>query len=174
MLLEDFTSEFARYRTIGERALEQIPDAALNRVPAADANSVAMIVRHIGGNLRSRFTDFLTSDGEKPWRDRDTEFVEREYSRAEVHDWWQAGWSVVEGQLAALSDADLGRQVAIRGQPLTVHAALSRSVAHVAYHVGQIVLLARMMTAEEWRWISIPKGASKEYNDRPNLEKTPR
>ena len=116
------------YRVLGERALAQMSDAALNQVPAAEANSAAMIVRHLGGNLVSRFTDFLTADGEKPWRDRDAEFEARAYSRDEVDAWWRRGWDVVEGQLAGLAGADLTRTVTIRGQPLTVHAALTRSV----------------------------------------------
>lgn len=163
-MLSDFVSEFKRYRTLGEKALAQMPDEALNRVTADEGNSAAMIVRHIGGNLLSRFTDFLTSDGEKPWRDREREFEERPYSRAEMEEVWQRGWSVLEAQLAALSDADLGRQVSIRGQPMTVHAALCRSTTHVAYHVGQIVLLARGEAQGAWQSLSIPRGKSDEFN----------
>ena len=173
-MLNDFVDEFQRYRRTGERALDQVPDAALDLVPAPDANSVAMIVRHMSGNLTSRFTDFLTSDGEKPWRARDREFDERPYTRAELDALWQDGWAVLETTLAGLTDADLGATVSIRGQPLTVHAALCRSLAHMAYHVGQLVLLARMHAAEPWRWISIPKHASDAYNARPDMEKAPK
>lgn len=172
-MTNDFIDEYRRYRLIGERALQQLPDPALNHVSAPDGNSAAMIVRHLSGNLKSRFTDFLTSDGEKPWRDRDEEFAERTYSRREVEEMWAAGWAAVEHALAELTDADLSREVRIRGQPLSVHAALCRSMSHASYHVGQLVLLAREGAEAPWRWISIPKGESKAYNTKPNLEKGP-
>ncbi len=162
-MIADFAKEYSTYRQIGERAITQVPDAALNRITAKDGNSIAMIVRHMSGNLVSRFTDFLTTDGEKPSRDRDSEFVEHQYSRAEVNEMWTTGWRAAETTLSELSDADLARVVTIRQQPLTVHAALCRSLAHASYHVGQIVLLARTGT-DEWKWISIPKGASQAYN----------
>jgi hypothetical protein len=170
-MIQDFVDEYRRYRAIGEKALAQVSDEGLNRIPAPDGNSIAMIVRHMGGNLASRFTDFLTEDGEKPWRNRDEEFETREYTRAEVESWWARGWEVVEREVGRLSDARFGDTVLIRRQPLTVHAALSRSLAHVAYHVGQIVLLARMTADAQWQWISIPKGGSTEYNADPRLEK---
>ena len=173
-MLSDFVDEYRRYRATGERALAQVPDAALDLVPAPDANSVAMIVRHMSGNLTSRFTDFLSSDGEKPWRERDHEFDDRPYARAEMDALWRDGWGVLEATLAGLTDADMVSTVTIRGQPLTVHAALSRSLAHVAYHVGQLVLLARMHAGEPWRWISIPKHGSDAYNARPDMEKAPK
>ena len=169
--IEDFLGEYRRYRAIGEKALAQVSDDALNRIPAADGNSIAMVVRHMGGNLASRFTNLLTEDGEKPWRDRDAEFETRPYTRAEVDALWAHGWDVVEREVAALTDAQLGATVHIRNQPLTVHAALCRSLAHVAYHVGQIVLLARMAADAEWQWISIPKGGSDAYNANPQHEK---
>jgi hypothetical protein len=174
MSIDDFRTEYRRYRVIAERALAQIPDSALNHVPAPDGNSAAMIVRHMSGNLRSRFTDFLSADGEKPSRDRDAEFLEGAYSRLEVDALWAQGWDVLESTLAGLSDWDLARTVTIRQQPLSVHAALCRSLAHVAYHVGQLVLLARMAATGEWQWISIPKGASEAYNAAPHSEKAPR
>jgi hypothetical protein len=132
-----------------------------------------VIVRHISGNLESRFTDFLSSDGEKPWRDRDAEFAGMNYGRDEIDRLWESGWSVVERELALLSDGDLERRVTIRGQPFTVHEALSRSLAHTAYHVGQIVLLARMLKGSDWKWISIPRGESAQYNQNPTMEKKP-
>jgi hypothetical protein len=172
-MIEDFSIEYRRYRALGERALAQMSDAALNHVPAPDGNSAAMIVRHLGGNLASRFTDFLTTDGEKPWRDRDAEFETRAYTRDEVEAWWRGGWDVLETQLAALADADLTRTVTIRGQPLSVHAALTRSAAHAAHHVGQLVLLARMTAEGPWHWLSIPKGESAAYNLAPTRERGP-
>ena len=167
MLIADFRSEYARYRQIAEKAMRQMPDVLLNRVPAADANSAAMIVRHMSGNLVSRFTNFLTEDGEKPSRDRDAEFDERTYTRDEVEELWAKGFAVLEDALAPLGDADLQRTVTIRNQPMTVHAALARSLAHLSYHVGQIVLLARIYAAGPWESLSIPKGGSKSYNAAP-------
>jgi uncharacterized damage-inducible protein DinB len=173
-MIEDFRSEFARYRLLAEKALAQIPDSALDTVPAPDGNSAAMIVRHMSGNLVSRFTNFLTEDGEKPTRNRDDEFADRTYTRAEMDALWKTGWSVLEDTVASLRDEDLGRTVTIRQQPLSVHAALTRAVAHQAYHVGQLVLLARMMADNEWQSLSIPKGKSEQYNRAPDAEKKPR
>ena len=136
-------------------------------------NSVAMIVRHISGNLLSRFTDFLTSDGEKSWRNREEEFAGQEYDRKQIMGLWESGWRVLETELAKLNDDDLSKQITIRGQSLTVHQALCRSVAHVANHIGQIILLARLQTQENWDWISIPKGNSADYNQNPTMEKRP-
>ena len=168
MLIADFRSEYARYRQIAEKAMRQMPDTLLNRVPAADANSAAMIVRHMSGNFVSRFTNFLTEDGEKPNRDRDAEFAERTYARDEVEELWSKGFAVLESALAPLGDADLQRTVTIRNQPMTVHAALARSLAHLSYHVGQIVLLARIYASGPWESLSIPKGQSKSYNAAPH------
>jgi hypothetical protein len=172
-MIDDFQGEYRRYRLLAEKALAQMPDAALNHVPVAEANSAAMIVRHMSGNLRSRFADFLTTDGEKPDRDRDQEFLERAYTRTEVDLLWAQGWAVLENTLASLTDADLSRTVTIRQQGLSVHAALCRSLAHVATHVGQLVLLARMTATEPWQSLSIPRGASTAYNAAPNRERAP-
>lgn len=173
-MLQDFIDEYTRYRLIGQRALAQMPDAALNHLPAVDGNSAAMIVFHVSGNLTSRFTDFLAADGEKPWRARDEEFSDRSCSRADVDALWASGWGVLERTLATLTDADLAGMVTIRQQELTVHAALCRSLAHVSYHVGQIVLLARMMAIQPWQYLSIPKGESDAYNANATLENAPR
>lgn len=163
MLIADFRAEFARYRQLAEQALAQIPDAELNRVLAPEGNSAAMLARHMSGNFVSRFTNFLTEDGEKPNRERDREFDDRSYSRAEVNALWAKGFAVLDDALTPLGDADLERTVTIRQQPMTVHAALSRSLAHLAYHVGQIVLLARILAGEPWQWLSIPRGMSEQY-----------
>jgi uncharacterized damage-inducible protein DinB len=156
-MIDDFSGEFARYKVIGEKAIAQVADEALNRIGSADGNSIAMIVRHLSGNFFSRFTDFLNTDGEKPWRERDREFMERPYSRAEVDTMWAGGWRALQDTLATLTDADLQKTVTIRQQPLTVQQALTRALAHAAYHVGQIVLLARVLAHRDWEWISIPK-----------------
>jgi uncharacterized damage-inducible protein DinB len=170
-MLNDFLDEYRRYQQLGARALAQMPDAALNHVPSPEGNSAAMIVRHMSGNLTSRFTDFLTTDGEKPWRDRDAEFAERAYSRAEVDAMWAQGFLVIEQMIGALAAADLTREVTIRGQPLSVHAALCRSIAHVAYHAGQLVLLARELAEAPWRSLSIPRGQSAAANAAPSRER---
>lgn len=170
-MLNAFTTEFQRYRAIAEKALAQVSDEDLNRIPVRDGNSMAMLVRHLSGNLLSRFTDFLTSDGEKPWRNRDAEFEERTYTRAEVEEMWDRAWTVLNEVLDSLSDADLSRTVLIRGEEWRVDSALSRSVAHLSYHVGQIVLLARMAQGARWDWISIPKGESAAYNLDPDKER---
>ncbi len=156
-MIEAFRHEFLRYKRAGEKALAQVSDDALNRIPSTDGNSMAMIVRHISGNLVSRFTDFLTTDGDKPWRKRDEEFETRAYSRAEVDALWQRGWAAVEKELASFSDADLAKTVHIRGEAMPAHEALLRAAAHTSYHVGQIVLLARISCESEWKWISVPK-----------------
>ena len=172
-MIKNFLDEYLRYKALGQKAIDQVSDDALNQIIGPDNNSIAMLVRHISGNLRSRFTDFLTSDGEKSWRDRDSEFADAVYERAAVDKMWAEGWQVVESQLAALSDADLERRVEIRGVPHTVHEALCRSAAHTAYHVGQIVLLARIATAGNWQWLTIPKGKSQEFNRHLATEKKP-
>lgn len=172
-MIQDFLDEYRRYRVIGDKALAQVADEALNRIIGEDNNSIAIIVRHVSGNLRSRFTDFLTSDGEKSWRDRDAEFIDATYDREGVEQMWAEGFQVVEAALAALTDADLARQITIRGVAHTVHEALCRSIAHTASHTGQIVLLARIASAGNWQWISIPKGKSQEYLRNPTMEKKP-
>ena len=172
-MITDFIDEFERYRLVGEKAMAQVSLDGLNRVLAADTNSIGMLVHHISGNLRSRFTDFLSADGEKPWRDRDSEFEQRRFTREELDELWQQGWRTLRLALDGLSNSDLERTVIIRGVSLTVHAALSRSVAHVATHVGQIVLLARLLAEQEWESLSIPRGGSRAYNQNPTREKRP-
>ena len=175
MFVASFVDEYERYRVIADKAIAQVADdAGLNRIVAPEGNSIAMLMRHVGGNLRSRFTDFGTADGEKPWRDRDAEFGEGPFTRADAAKDWAAGWSALSTALAKLTDDDLTRVVTIRNLELTIHEALTRSVTHVAMHVGQIILLARIVATDDWKWISIPKGESKAYNLNPTLEKGPR
>jgi predicted DCC family thiol-disulfide oxidoreductase YuxK len=163
-LVSSVESEFQRYKTLAEGAMEQVGDAALSAPGPGDQNSIAIIVWHISGNLTSRFTDFLTTDGEKPWRHRDEEFDRREVSRAELNDKWARGWSVALAAIRSLTDADLSRVVHIRAQPVPVADALHRALAHVSYHVGQIVLLARASRGATWRYLSIPPGQSDAFN----------
>ena len=172
-MLKDFIDEYARYRRIGEKAIQQLADTELNIVVSSDINSIAIIVRHISGNFISRFTDFLSSDGEKPWRDRDSEFQEATYTRDAIEKMWAEGWRVLESELATLTDEQLQNTVSIRGQPWTVHDALCRSLAHVSYHIGQIVVMARILKQGDWDWISIPRNKSRDYNTNPTMEKIP-
>ena len=171
-LLASIEGEFRRYKKLGEGAIEQVEERDLVR--DTGSNSIAVIVWHISGNLKSRFTDFLTSDGEKPWRDRESEFADRSVSRADLLAKWEDGWSVLLSSLALLNDADLSRDVQIRGVSLKVHEALHRSLAHLSYHVGQIVLLAKGFSGKAWKSLSIPKGGSAAYNTDPTNEKSPR
>jgi uncharacterized damage-inducible protein DinB len=163
-IMGSIRGEFGRYKALGEGALAQLPDAALTTAHAEGTNSIATICWHISGNLRSRFTDFLTTDGEKPWRHRDEEFEPRHVNREELLAKWNDGWDVLLATLDRLTDDDLGRQVTIRGQALEVIEALHRSLAHVSYHVGQIVFIAKVTRGAEWTSLSIPLGQSEEYN----------
>ena len=171
MLIQHFLDEYKRYRALGENAMSQVSDGALNVLPVGDGNSIAIIARHVGGNLRSRFTDFLTSDGEKPWRNRDGEFEDGPFTRAQVDEAWSGGFAVVEAALGALRDEDLTRPVTIRGAQFPAHEALCRSLAHTAMHAGQIVLLAKIAAGDSWKTLSIPKGKSAEFNKNPDLQK---
>ena len=173
-LIASIEGEYRRYKTLAEGAMAQVADDAGLTHAAASDNSIATIVRHISGNLKSRFTEFLTSDGEKPWRDRDSEFLARDVTRAGLQAAWEEGWRVLFVALAALSDADLERTVTIRAQPLTVAEALHRSLAHTSYHVGQIVYLAKALCGAGWRSLSIPPGQSARYNQASALERVPR
>src|SRR6185436_2727555 len=127
-------------------------------------NSIDMLVRHLAGNFKSRFTDFRTSDGEKPWRHRDDEFETASLNRAELMASWEGAWVTVLDEVSRLTDEDLSKTVIVRRQPLRIDEALHRSLAHTAYHVGQIVYLAKEMRGDAWRTLSIPKGKSEEYN----------
>jgi hypothetical protein len=165
MLTKPFLDEYARYRVTAEKAMAQISDEALNRVVSADGNSIATLVRHISGNMVSRFTDFMASDGEKSWRERDAEFDAGPFSRAEVDDAWRRGWEVLEREVGRLRDEDFMRTVTIRGQGMTVLEALLRNVTHIAMHIGQIILLARVSAGDEWKTLSIPRGQSRQFNE---------
>jgi hypothetical protein len=161
----DIARTFKSYKALGEAALAQVPtEADLHRQLDPDSNSVAVIVKHVSGNLRSRFSDFLTTDGEKPDRDRDGEFeMPQQASREEVMRWWESGWSAVLGAVESLAPEDLMRTIYIRGEAFLVVEALNRSVTHTAYHVGEIVYLARHLASPNWKSLSIPKGKSAEF-----------
>lgn len=170
-LIRSIEAEYRRYKALAEAALEQVPEAALSQPGPSGGNSLATICWHVSGNLQSRFTDFLTSDGEKPWRDREQEFAVRTVTRAELEIKWEWGWAVLFKAMGQLADADLVRAVTIRRQPLAVHEALHRSLAHVSYHVGQVVYLAHVICGRDWQYLSIAPGSSAAYNANPQFEK---
>jgi hypothetical protein len=163
--LADTLRSFRMYKKLGDAAMAQVTDDAdLLTLIDPGSNSIATIVKHIGGNLRSRFTDFLTTDGEKPDRDRDGEFeMPAVPSRAEIMQWWESGFAVALAAIESLAPGDLSRTVYIRREPFLVVEALNRLVTHLAYHVGQIVYVARHLAGERWTTLSIPKGESKQY-----------
>lgn len=162
--LADLRARFLEYRQLAERALERLGDEDFFRSLDWESNSPALLVKHVAGNLRSRFTDFLSTDGDKPDRRRDLEFQrEPEDTRESLMAAWQTGWARLTESLNGLGEGDLARQVTIRGEPYSVENALHRSLAHTAYHVGQIVLLAKHYSAGGWSSLSIPRGASEPF-----------
>ncbi len=164
-------AEFRRYKAYGEGTFAQLTGGDVNTRPNSASNSIAMIVWHMSGNFASRFTDFLTTDGEKAWRAREEEFASRTVSKPETLAKWEAGWKVLFDTLATLSDADLDTTVYIRRQPLAVRDALLRSLAHAAYHVGQIVYVGKSLRGGAWDYLTIPPGGSDAYNRDPKFEK---
>src|SRR5438046_7904377 len=160
--LRDALRAFRMYKELGERAIAQVTsDEDLHRQIDPDSNSIAIITKHVAGNLRSRFRDFLTADGEKPDRHRDTEFETPDRaSREEILTWWEEAWGILFGSIEALTPDDLGRHITIRGEQYLVIEALNRSIAHTASHAGQIVYLARHFAGDAWTSLTIPKGAS--------------
>jgi hypothetical protein len=162
--VQDSIDLFNYYKKLGDRAMAQCPDEGLFATLDAESNCIAIIVKHMSGNMRSRWTDFLTSDGEKPDRQRDTEFEEPPKTRAELIELWDRGWKYLFDALAALSDADLVRTITIRTEPHSVMQAINRQVAHYSYHVGQIVFLAKHASADKWEALTVPKKKSAECN----------
>jgi hypothetical protein len=163
-LLDALLDEFRKTKRMAERALEQLDDADLFFKLSPRQNSIYVIVKHLAGNMVSRWTDFLTSDGEKPNRDRESEFVETVVPRAQVMQTWERGWGCVFAALEPLTDADLSKVVHIRGEPLTVAQAAVRQLAHYSYHVGQVLLLAKHIRGDGWTYLTIPPGGSQAFN----------
>ena len=162
--LDSIRAEYLRYKALAERAIDQLTEDELSTQGPNGGNSIAVICWHISGNLQSRFSEFLTSDGEKPWREREEEFQVRTVTRSALLSKWDQGWEVLLGALATLTDEQLYLTVTIRGQPLSVHEALHRSLAHLSYHVGQIVYLAKSFRGKDWKSLSIPPGMSAAFN----------
>lgn len=171
--LEEARRQLRGHKHMGEAALAQLRDEDFFVALDPEANSVAVLVKHLAGNMRSRFTDFLTSDGEKPDRFRDREFeMTPATTRAEVMTWWENGWACVFHAIDPLQPADVMRTITIRGEPHTVLQAINRQIAHYAMHIGQIVLLAKHLRSTEWKTLSIPRGKSEEFKQ--VVPKTPR
>ena len=164
--IEDSLTLFRYYKKLAERAMEQVTDEQLFALLDAEANSIGIVVKHMAGNMRSRWTDFLTTDGEKPDRDRDGEFVDPPATRKALMEVWEDGWTRLFGALEPLSDADLGRTVTIRGEPHSVMQAVNRQMAHYANHVGQIVMLAKHFAHDRWQSLSVPRNRSVEFTQR--------
>jgi hypothetical protein len=155
---------FLYYKELGEKAIAQIDDQHINWKPNDVSNSIALIVHHLSGNMLSRFTDFLTSDGEKPWRNRETEFQEGYGSKAEMMEAWSKGWNKVFEALDELTDDDLDKIIYIRNEGQTVMDAILRQLAHYSHHVGQILYIGKMIRGDEWKSLSIPRGQSTGFN----------
>lgn len=165
--LQSAIKRFKEYKSLGDKTFLQVRDEHMHRQPNDASNSLAVIVQHLHGNMLSRWTNFLTEDGEKSWRKRDEEFETHDLSKRELLALWEQGWELFLHELESLTEDDLLKTVTIRHQPLTVVDAINRQLAHYSYHVGQIVYLGRWMKDEEWQSLSIPKGESAAYNDKP-------
>jgi len=164
--IEESLATFRAYKKLAEGAMAQVSDEQLFTMLDPEANSIAVIVKHIAGNMRSRWTDFLTSDGEKLDRNRDSEFMDPPATRGALMELWQAGWNCVFRAVEPLTDADLGRTVTIRGEAHSVMQAITRQIAHYALHIGQIIFLAKHFQQENWRSLSIPRDKSAEFTRR--------
>lgn len=165
-LIDGTLTSFRSNKGWADKAIEQLSDDKLHVALDANTNCIAVIMKHVAGNLLSRWTDFLTTDGEKPWRNRDDEFVDTLTARQASIAYWDSGWQRLFDSLSALSTDDLVKTVTIRGEPLSVPMAIQRSLAHCGYHVGQIVLIARILAGDQWTTITIPRGDSANFNQR--------
>lgn len=163
--LSSIKKQFEYYKTLADKAILQVEaDEKLNWQPDSNSNSIAIIVKHLAGNMISRWTDFLNTDGEKPWRNREVEFEGGYENRAALLDHWEQGWKCLFDALNSLTENDLERVVYIRNEGHTVLEAINRQLAHYPYHIGQIVYVSRMLAGEQWRSLSIPKGGSEAFN----------
>lgn len=162
--MEDVRAVFRQSKKLADGAIAQVAEADLARTLDPEMNSIAIVMKHMAGNMLSRWTDFLTTDGEKPTRNRDDEFENPPATRAELLAYWERGWDCLFDALDLLTDADLARTITIRGEAHSVMQAINRQVAHYSYHIGQIVLLAKHFKSEDWKSLSVPRGKSEEFN----------
>lgn len=163
-LIDSWLATLTQHKGLAERAIAQVSDEQLHEQLSPNTPSIAVIAKHLAGNMRSRFTDFLTTDGEKPDRHRDSEFIDDLPTRDAIIARWNAGWAIAQGAIASLAPADLARTVTIRSEPHTVPAAITRQIAHYGYHTGQIMLIARALVGDAWQWVTIAPGASDDFN----------
>lgn len=170
LFLSSVLARIRYYKKLADQSFQQLNDADFHYKANDVDNSIAVIIQHMSGNMLSRFTDFLTSDGEKDWRQRDWEFTENNLSRSELLAHWEKGWACFLGALESLEAQDLEKTIRIRGENLTVMDAIIRQLAHYPYHIGQLVFVARQIKGTQWQNLSIPRGASKQYNEQPGVK----
>jgi hypothetical protein len=162
-------NQFSQYKLLAEKAIDQVPDEKIDWQYNPETNSIAIIVKHLAGNMLSRFTDFYNSDGEKKWRDRDAEFENEKLSRERLKVLWDEGWNCLFQVLNGLSAADLSKVVIIRNEEHSVVEAINRQLTHYASHIGQIIFIAKMVLDNQWKTLSIPKNASRQFNAKKGL-----
>ena len=165
-MINGSVSAFRSNKGWADKAIAQLSDDKLHVALDANTNSIAVIMKHVAGNLLSRWTDFLTTDGEKSWRNRDDEFVDTFENRDKLISYWESGWQTLFDSLSVLSGEDLGKNVTIRGELHSVPLAMQRSLAHTTYHIGQIILISRILAGDNWTTITIPRGGSSNFNQR--------
>jgi hypothetical protein len=158
------------YKELGEKTFDQLEEKEFHWQPGSESNSIAVIIQHMAGNMLSRWTNFLTEDGEKEWRQRDNEFEIHSYSKEQLVDLWNKGWKCFLDSLESLTAEDLLKTIYIRQEPIMAIDAINRQLAHYPYHIGQIVYIGRMIKNENWKNLSIPKGTSQQYNQSPGIK----
>lgn len=165
LFLESADKRFREGKGLGDKTFAQLSEEQLRAQPDVNSNSIAIIIQHLSGNMKSRWTAFLTEDGEKPNRNRDAEFEAQPHSKEELLQLWEEGWTILFNNLNALTEADLLKTITIRSQPLNVVDAINRQLTHASYHVGQIVFLGKWLLSDNWQTLSIPRGASQQVNE---------
>lgn len=171
LFLDSVIKRFREYKTLGEKTFSQLNDAEMHFQPNEESNTIAIIIQHMHGNMLSRWTNFLTEDGEKEWRKRDDEFEVHQFSKQQLIEKWNEGWKVFLDTLESLTTNDLSKTITIRSQPLNVVDAINRQLAHYSYHVGQIVYIGRWIKQSEWQSLSIPKNKSNDFNQKMHQSK---
>jgi hypothetical protein len=171
IFLDSVIKRFKEYKILGEKTFEQLNDVEMHFKPNTASNNIAIIIQHLYGNMLSRWSNFLTEDGEKDWRKRDDEFECHQFSKQQLMDKWNEGWTVFLKSLESLNTNDLSKTITIRGQPLNVVDAINRQMAHYSYHVGQIVYLGRWIKEDQWKSLSIPKNKSQQFNEQMQQSK---
>jgi len=165
VFLQSAIKRLSYYKELGDKTFEQLNEAEFHFTPNAESNSIALIIQHVAGNMLSRWTDFLTTDGEKHWRNRDTEFEEQNLTKKQLLDLWQKGWDCLLNSLQTLTEDDLLKTIYIRSEALLAIDAINRQLAHYPYHVGQIIYLAKVIKNEDWQNLSIAKGLSEQFTN---------